>query len=263
MDRPLPNSYWVVPGRLLAGEHPCDMDDQASAIRLQSLLDAGIDSFLDLTEAGERPDYDRLLPSDVQVLRCAIRDTSVPTDIAQMRSIQAHLHAALAEGRRVYVHCRAGIGRTGTVIGCYLAEQGQEGPQALTALNRLWRQSARSAGWPEVPQTAQQAHFIRQWPQYRRSEAQSPALCSSRDLRERFLGCLLGLAVGDALSVTTQSRSPGAFRPVTDIIGGGVFEVPAGQWSDDTALSLCAAESLLKSKGFEPPDQLQHAARWQ
>jgi ADP-ribosyl-[dinitrogen reductase] hydrolase len=263
MDRPLQNSYWVVPGSLLAGEHPYDIDDDATAARLQRLLDAGIDSFLDLTQVGECPHYDRLLPSDVQVLRYAIRDTSVPTDIAEMRAIQAHLHSALAQGRRVYVHCRAGIGRTGTVIGCYLAEQGQEGSQALTALNRLWRQSARSAGWPEVPQTQQQAQFIRQWPQYRRSQAQSPALCSSHDLRERFLGCLFGLAVGDALSVTTQSRSGGGFKPMTDIVGGGVFEVPAGHWSDDTALSLCVAESLLKSKGFEPTDQLQQAGRWQ
>src|SRR5579862_667242 len=125
MDLPLQNSYWVVPGSLLAGEHPYDIDDHATAARLQRLLDAGIDSFLDLTQAGERPDYDRLLPSDVQILRCAIRDTSVPADIAEMRAIQAHLDAALAQGRRVYVHCRAGIGRTGMVIGCYLAEQGQ------------------------------------------------------------------------------------------------------------------------------------------
>ena len=67
-----------------------------------------------------------------------------------MRAIQTHLQAMLARGRRrSYVHCRAGIGRTGTVIGCYLAEQGLEGAEALRQLNQLWRQSARSASWPD------------------------------------------------------------------------------------------------------------------
>ena len=110
MDRPLENSYWVVPGTVLAGEHPYDSDEPDTLRRLQRLLDAGIDSFLDLTHAGERPDYERYLPPDVEVLRSAIRDCAVPSDIAQMRAIQAHLRSALAAGKHVYVHCRAGIG---------------------------------------------------------------------------------------------------------------------------------------------------------
>jgi len=257
------NSYWVVAGSLLAGEHPSDDNTPQTLIRLQSLLDAGIDSFVDLTHAGERPDYHGMMPADVKVVRAAIRDTSVPTDIAEMRAIQAHLHSEIAAGRRVYVHCRAGIGRTGTVIGCYLVETGLDGPAALSQLNRLWRQSARSASWPEVPQTLEQADFIRHWARYRRSQAEPAAISSQRDLHERFLGSLLGLAVGDALSVASQYRSAGRFAPISDVSGGGVFELPAGHWTDDTALSLCLAESLLESKGFDIPDQMQRFARWQ
>jgi hypothetical protein len=62
------------------------------------------------------------------------------------------------------VHCRAGIGRTGLIIGCYLAEQEASGKAALKTLNQLWRQSARSASWAQVPQTAEQADYIRHWP---------------------------------------------------------------------------------------------------
>ena len=163
MRRPVPNSYWVVPGRLLAGEYPSGEQAEATRARIKLILRAGIDAFLDLTQLGELPEYQSLLPGGVHYLRSAIADTRTPTDPAQMRAIQVHLHAMLAGGRRVYVHCRAGIGRTGTVIGCYLAEQGLDGPGALRELNRLWRQSERSASWPAVPQTIEQAEFILGW----------------------------------------------------------------------------------------------------
>jgi hypothetical protein len=167
LRRPLPNSYWVVPGQLLAGEYPCGEAPEATRARIRVMLRAGIDSFLDLTQLGELPEYRLLLPGRVHYLRSAIIDTRIPTDPAQMRAIQGHLRAMLAGGRRVYVHCRAGIGRTGTVIGCYLAEQGLDGPDALRELNRLWRQSARSTSWPAVPQTIEQAEFILGWARHR------------------------------------------------------------------------------------------------
>ncbi|HWW21913.1 MAG TPA: ADP-ribosylglycohydrolase family protein [Steroidobacteraceae bacterium] len=263
MDRPLENSYWVVPGSLLAGEHPSEGDDTETLARVQRLIDAGIDSFLDLTHSGERPEYLRLLPQRVRVQRSPIRDTTVPLNVAEMRAIQSYIADSLAGGRCLYVHCRAGIGRTGTVVGCYLAETGLDGPSALAELNRLWQQSGRAASWPEVPQTLEQADFIRHWPRFRRSQAESAALSSRRDMRERFVGCLLGLAIGDALSARSQHRSPGTFMAITEIAGGGVFELPVGHWSDDTALSLCVAEGLLNCQGWVAGDQAERFGRWQ
>jgi hypothetical protein len=174
MDRPLENSYWVLPGSLLAGEYPSGISEADTRERLRRLFDAGIDFFLDLTEAGERPEYQSRLPPDVDYLRTAILDASVPQGPAQMRAIQRQLQTALGAGRHVYVHCRAGIGRTATVIGCYLADQGLDGAEALSQLNRLWQPCARALNWPVVPQTRQQAEFIRRWPQHRQTLAQPP-----------------------------------------------------------------------------------------
>jgi ADP-ribosylglycohydrolase len=241
MPRPLANSYWVLPGSLLAGEYPGDAPGD-SRERLAQLLAAGIDTFIDLTQAGERPEYCSLLPAHVQYLRLPIVDAQAPADFEQMREIQRHLQSALAVGRCVYVHCRAGIGRTGTVIGCFLAEQGLDGAAALRRLNQLWRQSARSASWPDLPQTTGQAEFIIAWPQHRQLGAQAPALMALRGLRGRFLGSLLGLAVGDALGAAAGR----GFEP----------------WTDDTALTLCLAESLLESGGFDAQDQWLRYARW-
>jgi ADP-ribosyl-[dinitrogen reductase] hydrolase len=80
-------------------------------------------------------------------------------------------------------------------------------------------------------------------------------------LTDRYDGALLGLAAGDALGTTVEFRRPGTFEPVTDIVGGGPFNLEPGQWTDDTSMALCLAESLLE-RGFDPVDQLQRYVRW-
>ncbi|GJM78804.1 ADP-ribosylglycohydrolase [Paenibacillus sp. HMSSN-139] len=78
----------------------------------------------------------------------------------------------------------------------------------------------------------------------------------------RYKGCLAGLAIGDALGTTVEFHPPGSFPPVTDLVGGGVFHLQPGQWTDDTSMALCLAESLLESKGFDPNDQMTRYRRW-
>jgi len=81
--------------------------------------------------------------------------------------------------------------------------------------------------------------------------------------RNRYEGCLLGLAVGDALGATVEFMDPGTFKPLTDIVGGGPHTLQAGQWTDDTSMALCLADSLIH-KGFDPKDQMdQYVAWWQ
>ena len=77
----------------------------------------------------------------------------------------------------------------------------------------------------------------------------------------RFTGCLLGLAVGDAVGTTVEFSPPGTFEPLTDMVGGGPFRLAAGEWTDDTSMALCLADSLICC-GFNAQDQLERYCRW-
>jgi hypothetical protein len=163
MDRPLPNTYWVLPERLLAGEYPGGSTDPETRLRLEKLRHAGIDSFIDLTELGELQPYQPLLPQGTDYLRSPIVDECVPYNVSQTQQVLTTIKTGLESGRRIYLHCKAGIGRTGLIIGCHLAETESSGRKALKALNRLWKQSERAELFPSVPQTAEQADYIRHW----------------------------------------------------------------------------------------------------
>src|SRR3954470_1594857 len=80
--------------------------------------------------------------------------------------------------------------------------------------------------------------------------------------RDRYRGALVGLAVGDAVGTTGEFQPPGTFEPVTDMVGGGPFHLPAGAWTDDTSMALCLAESLVETRTFDPVDQLERYVRW-
>lgn len=81
-------------------------------------------------------------------------------------------------------------------------------------------------------------------------------------LLSRYKGALLGLACGDALGAPVEFRPRGSFAPVQGMIAGGKFSVRKGQWTDDTFMAHCLAESLLNSKGFDPQDQLHLYQKW-
>lgn len=249
---PLPNSHWIEPGRLLAGEHPAGLDDKATRKRLGRLLDAGIDCFIDLTDPGELESYQPLLAAlragaEARYLRRPIRDHGVPASVAAMQEILDALARALAEGRCVYLHCRAGIGRTNLVAGCWLASRGAGGEAALRQLNQAWRGNARARSWPTIPETAEQAEFIRGWGATRTPPAVPAArseAAAGGDLRDRVRGMLLGLAAGDALA-------------------HAAYGLPAGAWSDRTALALCLADSLIACDGSDAADQVARYRDWQ
>lgn len=81
-------------------------------------------------------------------------------------------------------------------------------------------------------------------------------------LRERSVGALVGLAAGDAVGTTLEFKRPGSFTPITDMVGGGPFGLKPGQWTDDTSMGMCLAESILEAGDLDPADQLSRYVNW-
>jgi predicted protein tyrosine phosphatase len=175
-SRPHSNCYWVVPGRILAGEYPAAissswyrtmLDSETTKRRLNAYLDAGITFFLDLTEKGELVPYLSHLQEEahkrnltIKYQRMEIQDGNIPTQ-AHMDAIQDTIDKALASNQALYIHCLGGIGRTGTVVGCYLVRRGMTGTGALEQLASWWKDVAKSRVHPRSPQTQQQVEFVK------------------------------------------------------------------------------------------------------
>jgi hypothetical protein len=174
---PLPfgRSYWVVPGKLMAGYYPGATSRQEAEKKLRSLLEVGVGCVVNLVEEDEQGYNDRRLHPyqlllselaaewrvDVTYVRMPIRDVDIPS-AATMRIILDLIDAALARSRMTYVHCWGGRGRTGTVVGCYLARHGMAvGEDALEQIAYLRRhEEAADKG---SPNTEEQREMIRQW----------------------------------------------------------------------------------------------------
>ena len=164
--RPFPDSYWVIPGRLLAGEYPGSQLLPEASRELRSLLGAGIDTFIDLTLDDQLNPYEPILRMEANRMqktysyfKFGIRDVSVPTK-GQMKRILDTIDYAMAEGYNLYVHCWGGIGRTGTVVGCYLARHGVSNQTVLGEIARLRKVVPDRRPSPE---TSQQRWMVVNW----------------------------------------------------------------------------------------------------
>jgi hypothetical protein len=168
-SRPIPGSYWVIPATFLAGEYPGAWDEAGTRRRLGAFLQAGFDTFIDLTRPDELAPYERLLQEEagdysIKVVhhRFPIGDFGLPSP-EQMLSILDTIESAIHNGSRVYLHCRGGIGRTGTTVGCWLSRHGLAGENALRRLGELYQAAEQSRSSPHSPETEEQREFVLNW----------------------------------------------------------------------------------------------------
>jgi hypothetical protein len=169
--RPHANCYWLIPGLLLAGEYPAaSMDPVVRPSRIDAHLDAGVRRFIDLTVEGEGPApyapilRERAESRGLRTLhqRFAIADFGVPSP-ALMRVTLDAIYGAIADDEPVYVHCWGGIGRTGTVVGCLLRDQGLTAAEALAVIAGKWLSMEKRSQYPKSPEWPGQFAFIERW----------------------------------------------------------------------------------------------------
>jgi ADP-ribosylglycohydrolase len=182
-----------------------------------------------------------------------IRDVSVPDAKfeAAWATAGLELRDCLQRGGSILLHCRGGLGRTGTIAARLLVELGMDAQDAIDAVRRVR---------PGEIETREQTSYVLGCRQIvDEPEARS---MSSSPIIDRALGCLLGLAVGDAVGTTLEFSARDSRPPLTDMVGGGPFGLRPGEWTDDTSMALCLADSRAARNGLDQRDLMERFIRW-
>lgn len=180
-----------------------------------------------------------------------IRDRGVPDAAfeAQWATVGEGLRAQLRSGFNVLVHCMGGLGRAGTIASRLLVELGWTPDDAVSEVRQVR---------PGAIETGQQLEFVHGCSTVpERAPNQSGV-----GIRDRAVGSLLGLAVGDALGTTLEFSARDSRPRLIDMVGGGPFQLKPGQWTDDTSMALALADSLVSCDGLDEQDLMTRFVRW-
>jgi hypothetical protein len=167
MKQPIKNCYWVIENKFLAGEYPRESDHTSSVKKISSLLKSGVTCFIDLPHPDDkmlpyRQLVEQLSNYPVDIHRYPIPDFSIPESKNLTRQILDQVDAVISKTGMVYVHCWGGIGRTGTIVGCWLARHGYPGEKALKRLHTLWTECPKSR-YHNSPESKAQKQYVITW----------------------------------------------------------------------------------------------------
>lgn len=182
-----------------------------------------------------------------------IVDGSIPDRRFEARwaEVGEGLRARLRDGARILIHCKGGLGRAGTIAARLLVELGDDPERAMRRVREV-REGA-------IEKRAGQEEFIRALAPV---DEFRPATDLS-SVRDRAIGALVGLAIGDAVGTTLEFLDRDDLAPrLIDMVGGGYFSLEQGQWTDDTSMALALGDSLLEFDEFDPKDLMDRFIGW-
>ena len=247
INRPLHQSYEVsvAGGVVYAGEYPGDKYGEKATEKLKRMYHFGIRHFIDLTEEGELCPYNHLLPSDTTYTRFPIPDCGVPKSIESVRRLLLRIEELKKMEGYVYVHCWGGVGRTGTIVACYLSQNSEEPDlnKTLEVLRGRFSEMPKSA-YRETPETKEQIDFIEQFINSNKAYKEDKA----KRVPDSIRGCLMAGAAGDALGYEVEFMSR---RSILSRFGeNGITKFALDRngkalISDDTQMTLFTANGML------------------
>jgi ADP-ribosyl-[dinitrogen reductase] hydrolase len=202
--------------------------------------------------------------------------TPGPEFEAKWPKVSSRLRARLDAGENMLVHCRGGIGRAGMIAARLLVEDGVD-PEVAMKRVRAVRPGAIETPAQERWVRAGRVTILRS-PQSRVTQGMTPSAkgrfmidsnsakfgLGAYDARpDRALGAFIGLAIGDALGTTIEFKARDTYRPIAEMVGGGPFGLRPGEWTDDTSMALCLADSLIANRGeLNANDLAERFVRW-
>jgi ADP-ribosyl-[dinitrogen reductase] hydrolase len=180
-----------------------------------------------------------------------IRDGSVPDKSFEQTwtSVGRNLRSRLRHGFDILIHCKGGLGRAGTIAARLLVEQGMAPQDAI--------RDVRAVRPGAIETSAQERYVFAQTPMTEDVPQTAPEV-----IRTRGRGALLGLAIGDAVGTALEFTQRDSYPVLTDMVGGGPFKLPAGEWTDDTAMALALADSLEARDGVDEADLMRRFVAW-